>query len=242
MSNSGEECHIPDHKSFQQDGGVLWIMVITPVVLAFGLVVIALLFGTPRLDANVLMAESQGLPAIQLSEKLHSSSDEEAADCVYADEVGPWANSVVLPGDKLPTGAYPACEQLVWSSSMTVGQHSDGEGTTIGYDDSIEPPVGEMDDAAFTYWRRDFVVDGLSYREGSDGPFEFILDLDNRLPIGMVLHVGGMDFPLPYAQYSSEETNYAWLLEADPKWADGQGLKVSLSHNPGLKSEPERVW
>ncbi len=226
----------------QRKESVLWLMVLSPVVLAFGLVAAALILGTPRVEAALLMAESPTLAAHYLSQEMHGATQEGAADCPRYGEVDPWAGYAVNPDYGLSADAYRECKDPVWNSTMVVGRQGIDGDTVVGYDSTLSPPIGEMVDSTFTYWKRDYIVDGLSYMDSDDSSYELTLDLDSGLPIGMVLHVGGMSLPLPHAQFSTKEAKYAWQLHGNPTWKDGQGLEVVLSHNPSVSTEPELVW
>ena len=241
MRESREADSVNEAESKRKES-VLWIMVLSPVVLAFGLVAAALILGTPRVDAALLMAEGPILPGLYLSQEMHGDTQEGAADCPRYGEVGPGAGYAVNPDNGPSTGAYRECKDLVWTSTMTVGYQGSKGNTVVGYDSTLSPPIGEMDDAAFTYWKRHYIVDGLSYMHSDDSSYELTLDLDSGLPIGMVLHVGGISLPLPHAQFSTKEAKYAWQLRGNPAWKDGQGLEVVLSHNPSVSTEPELVW
>ena len=236
MSKPKEEIGFPEYKSPLEDERILWIMVLTPLALAFGLVAGAVLLGPPRLDAALLLAGGPVLPAIQLSEELQGSSYEETSDCLHTEERNPWAGSAVVLGNEFSTGAYPACEQLISSSGMTVGQRGDEEGTTLGNGAAVASPIGEMNDTELFFWGRDHAANGLSYLEAADSSSELTLDADWELP------VGEGSLLLPDETHTNEETSYTWSSGTDRDWADGQGLEVVLFHNPWLETEHERVW
>ena len=221
---------------------VMWVLVIAPVVLTFGLVAAAVVFGSSRVDAAMLVAGSPSLPAYLSSQDLHGSTYDTRSDCLALGALDWWSIPALVPGGDLAQEASPSCDQPGWTSRMTVGERIADDGTVVGYDSTVEPLVGEIDDATFSYWRRDHTVDGLYYLDTDERPYELILDVDHGLPTGMLLHLGGVTLLLPYAEYSTEEAAHAWQLESAPQWTDGQGLEVVLSHNPWLKTEPERVW
>ncbi len=227
-----------------ENNNVLWLLVLTPIILSAALTIAAFAFG-PSFDPALLMADGSLLESLHVQHGGGEAASEDVARCIEgAGEVPSWEGSTAsgaLVSEEMGVEDR-GCVIGVWSSRLRVGEAASDGARILGYEPSISPPIGELADTDFTYWRRNYNVDGLSYQESPSESGELVLNLDQVLPFGMLLRVGAERFPLPYANDPAGSGNYVWQLDSDPGWKEGRDLSVALFHSPLLRSVHGPVW
>ena len=127
----------------------------------------------------------------------------------------------------------PASAQSdIWSATMTVGSLTRDSATTsrIGYGEAFNPnpAYGSLSDTTFATGGTDYTVRLLAY--GSASPAGLKLFLTDRVPEGLVLHLGDSSFDFSDATITpaSGDFLYSWT-NPGLNWADDATVAVRLA-------------
>ena len=147
--------------------------------------------------------------------------------------VGAFAAVALLALFALFAAPMPASAQSdIWSATMTVGSLTRDSATTsrIGYGEAFNPnpAYGSLSDTTFATGGTDYTVRLLAY--GSASPAGLKLFLTDRVPEGLVLHLGDSSFDFSDATITpaSGDFLYSWT-NPGLNWADDATVAVRLA-------------
>ncbi len=217
-------------------GGTLWFLAGVVLALALALSFAAgLAFGGQTAHASARMDSGfAGLDTCLAP-----------ADCeAPAGNLQSWRDGSAAIPDAQPSGsaqigehesaaqrsAIDAEDDVIWSTTMTVGRCDIASVPCLGYITGGEPMTGNLQDVAFTHHGVQYIVTALYQPVVIGKPNHLFLHLNQAVSDDLILQVGANRFPLWEAMTLGTRGNvYHWYREEPLDWNEGSSVFVALS-------------